>query len=122
MAKFIVALLIIIAVVVGGYFAYGNGTTSESRTPRTQETSASQAPQGKLMSVEEYVRQNISSLSPIPESLGGTFYVTEIEVEPENRTGKVKYEDGHMAYEAEFTYTSSDRTGHTIISFVVNEQ
>ena len=74
-------------------------------------------PQGKLMSVESYVSQNISELSPVKEVLGGKFYVTQVEVL--DGRGVVSYEDGHMAYTADFSYTSSDRTGHTITSFVV---
>ncbi|HRH25807.1 MAG TPA: hypothetical protein PLD99_02595 [Parcubacteria group bacterium] len=74
-------------------------------------------PQGKLMSVESYVSQNISELSPIKEVLGGKFYVTDIEVL--DGRGTVSYEDGHIAYTADFSYTSSDRTGHNITSFVI---
>jgi hypothetical protein len=120
MARFIIVLLIIIAVVVGAYFAYGSGSGPIAETPQApmQQPGAEQ-PQGKLMSVESYVTQNISALSPIKETMGGTFYVTEIEVDPTERKGHVSYEDGHMAYEAEFTYTSDDRTGHTITSFVI---
>ncbi len=115
MTRFIIGILVIIAIVVGGYFAYGRNTTPDAETPDTEE------PQGKLMSVEWYVTQNISALSPIKASMGGTFYVTEINVDPATRTGHVTYEDGHMAYEADFTYTSNDRTGHTITSFVVKQ-
>lgn len=74
-------------------------------------------PQGKLMSVESYVSQNISELSPEKEVLGGKFYVTDIQVA--DGKGVVSYEDGHVAFTADFTYTSNDRTGHTITSFVV---
>lgn len=120
MARFIIGILIIIALVVGGYVAYGNNPTSDvvfvpNDTPRASFEPVS----GKLVSVESYVKENISALSPIKATMGGAFYVTEIGVEPETRTGHVKYEDGHMAYEADFTYTSNDRTGHTITSFVV---
>ncbi len=76
-----------------------------------------EAPQGKLMSVESYVSQNISELSPEKEVLGGKFYVTDIQVA--DGKGVVSYEDGHVAYTADFSYTSNDRTGHTITSFVV---
>jgi len=76
-----------------------------------------QSPAGKLMSVEDYVSQNISALSPVKEELGGKFYVTNITAN--DGRGVVSYEDGHMAYTADFTYTSSDRTGHEITSFVV---
>ena len=119
MARFIIVLIIVIAVVVGAYFAYGNGGGPIAETPQAPVQPSTEQPQGKLMSVESYVTENISALSPIKETMGGTFYVTEIEVEPAEKKGHVKYEDGHMAYEAEFTYTSDDRTGHTITSFII---
>ncbi len=72
---------------------------------------------GKLMPVEVYVSQNISELSPEKEVLGGKFYITNIQVA--DGKGVVSYEDGHVAFTADFTYTSDDRTGHTITSFVV---
>lgn len=56
--------------------------------------------------VEEYIRENISTLSPEPEVLGGTFYVTEIEFAGEGG-GVVEYEDGHIALVAEFQYEVS---------------
>ena len=118
MTRFLTVLLIIITIVVGGYFAYGRSAVPDAADDQTPDTEAPR----KLMSVESYVRQNISALSPIRETMGGTFYVTEIEVKPAERTGHVKYEDGHMAYEADFTYTSNDRTGHSITSFVVRNQ
>lgn len=122
MNKIALLAAVIIAVAIGGYFAYSPKNPETAPVPQPQEqTPISNAPQGKLMSVEAYVTQNISALSPIKETMGGTFYVTEIEVEPEENKGKVKYEDGHNAYEAEFTYTSNDRTGHTITSFVVRD-
>lgn len=107
----------IIALIGIGIYA---ATTQQAPAP-VQETSAENIPNGKLMSVETYVTQNISALSPIKETMGGTFYVTEIEVEPEQQRGNVKYEDGHNAYEANFTYTSNDRAGHTITSFVIQQ-
>lgn len=123
MIRFIIALLVIIAIVAGGYFAYGKQSTPEQVfVPDNPDQPSFTPSTGKLMTVEAYVTQNISELSPIKETMGGTFYVTEIEVEPGERKGTVKYEDGHMAYEADFTYTSNDRTGHSITSFVVRNQ
>lgn len=75
------------------------------------------APATKLMSIENYITQNISALSPVKEQLGGKFYVTSITAS--QGTGTVSYEDGHNAYTADFTYTSSDKTGHIITSFVI---
>ena len=54
-----------------------------------------EVPEGKLMSIESYVSQNISELSPEKAVLGGTFYVTEIQVA--DGKGTVEYEDGHIA-------------------------
>lgn len=76
-----------------------------------------QAPAGRLMSIEDYVTQNISALSPEKEVLGGTFYVTEI-VAADGR-GVVSYEDGHIAFTADFTYETSPQSGHEITSFII---
>ncbi len=117
MYKVAILFLVIIATVTGGYIAYDRPSTNdpdvEVPTPRPSTA------QPKLISIEEFVTTNISALSPIKETMGGTFYVTEIEIEPEENKGKVKYEDGHSVYEAEFTYISNDRTGHSITSFVI---
>ncbi|MFZ2555287.1 MAG: hypothetical protein WAZ27_04765 [Minisyncoccia bacterium] len=117
MNKIALPVLVIIAVAIGVYFAYA---PQNPQLPVAQQETPS-APQGKLMSVESYVTQNISALSPEKETFGGTFFVTEIEVEPDENKGHVKYEDGHNAYEADFTYTSNDRTGHVITSFVIRQ-
>lgn len=120
MARFIILLFIIIVAVAGGYFAYGNRATSESTVDDTRQQT-SDAPRGKLMSVENYVTQNISALSPVAATMGGTFYVTNISVDPEARKGVVEYEDGHMNYTAHFTYTANDQTGYIITSFVMGQ-
>ncbi len=85
-------------------------------SPRSETFST---PTGKLMSVESYVSRNISNLSPEKEVLGGTFYVTDINVA--DGKGVVQYEDGHNAYIADFTYEAADGTGIRINSFVVRK-
>ncbi|HYF28772.1 MAG TPA: hypothetical protein VEA36_00190 [Candidatus Paceibacterota bacterium] len=69
---------------------------------------------------ENYVRTNIAALSPEPAVLGGTYYVTAVHAAA--GTGVVSYEDGHMAYTADFTYTA-DAGGRniTVTSFVIRE-
>jgi hypothetical protein len=69
------------------------------------------------MAVDTYVRQNISSLAPTKEQLGGTFYVTSLETN--NGTGTVSYEDGHNSYTADFTYAMSATGTPTIRTFNV---
>lgn len=56
---------------------------------------------------DSFLRENISAISPEPEVLGGTFYVTEIDWENE-REGIVSYEDGHIALRASFGLSFPD--------------
>lgn len=67
--------------------------------------------------IEEYIADNISTLSTAPEVLGGTFYVTSIEAK--DGTGVVSYEDGHNAYTADFTYAINASGSFSINSFTV---
>lgn len=55
--------------------------------------------------VEQYVRDNISTLAPNSPVLGGTWYVYSISVDPSKNTGTVIYEDGHIQSHATFDYT-----------------
>jgi hypothetical protein len=73
----------------------------------------------RMMDIATYVSLNISTLSPEAAVLGGTFYVTEIRTE--DGVGYVKYEDGHNAYVADFTYTTNETSGHVITSFTVRK-
>lgn len=57
--------------------------------------------------VSEYIRANISTLSPEKEVLGGKFYINDI-VFGEDRTGEVEYEDGHILLKAKFAYSLSE--------------
>lgn len=68
-------------------------------------------------SIEDFVRENIGRISPVAPSLGGTFYVTSLEAR--NGSGVVSYEDGHMAYTADFSYTVSAGGVPRISTFTV---
>jgi hypothetical protein len=68
--------------------------------------------------IEAYVRENISTLSPEPAVMGGTFYVTDIEAK--DGSGTVWYEDGHIALVADFEY-ATDKYGITVHSFTVRD-
>lgn len=72
-------------------------------------------PDGRTVSVETYVRQYISELSPVKEQYGGRFYVTDVYAS--GGLGRVRYEDGHHAYIADFTYVIRSDTGIVINSF-----
>ncbi|MEK7140191.1 MAG: hypothetical protein AAB815_00225 [Patescibacteria group bacterium] len=55
--------------------------------------------------VEEYLQENIITLSPTKPVLGGTWYVVSTVVSPGNNSGVVTYEDGHIEEKRNFTYT-----------------
>lgn len=55
--------------------------------------------------VSQYLRKNISDLSPEEPVLGGNWYTTKIDFLQGNK-GMVYYEDGHIAREASFSYVA----------------
>ena len=114
LATFVAMILVGIGIF---YFAQRYSTTSPT-TGIGGENAPTES--GRTVGIEQYVTENISEISPVKEQLGGTFYVTEIEAEA--GTGTVHYEDGHNAYEADFTYTiDEEHGGITMISFVVRD-
>jgi hypothetical protein len=56
------------------------------------------------IAVEEYIRENIKTLSVAKEVLGGSWYVTKITIDSQNKNGEVEYEDGHILEKATFDY------------------
>lgn len=110
MKKLIVILVPVVVVAAAFLLAFILMTPSAAEGPATS---------GKLMSIESYVSQNISELSPEKEVLGGKFYVTSIEAA--DGRGVVSYEDGHIALTADFTYEAADQTGIRITSFTIRQ-
>lgn len=100
-------------VIVASAAAFFYANTAEAPAVENPEQ------QGRVMDIETYVRSNISELSPEPEVLGGTFYVTKIEAD--NGKGEVEYEDGHIALKASFTYSIDVDRGITIHSFTTHQ-
>jgi len=60
----------------------------------------------KRVNVVGYLKDNISTLSPVKAVLGGTWYVDSETVDLANNSGTVKYEDGHIQEVKNFTYTT----------------
>ena len=56
--------------------------------------------------VENYLRANISKLSPVKAVLGGTWYVTSFTIDLDQNSGKVEYEDGHIQEIKNFSYVT----------------
>ena len=67
--------------------------------------------------VENYLRENISKLSPIKAVLGGTWYVVSITTDLEKNSGTVTYEDGHIQETKTFSYTTNDKG--EVVSLVI---
>lgn len=80
-----------------------------------EETQAPATSTGKHMGIEAYVTAFISELSPIKEQVGGTFFVTQIDI-TNATSGTVEYEDGHNAYVADFTYTVDPETARPSVT------
>ncbi len=56
------------------------------------------------VAVEQYVRANISTITPEKAVLGGSWYVTSIDVNTATKTGSMTYEDGHIQGSQNFSY------------------
>ncbi len=54
--------------------------------------------------VEKYIRENIKTITPEKAVLGGSWYVTRIEINPSKKTGAAAYEDGHIVGKISFSY------------------
>ena len=113
--RIVVIALVIAVLALFAYAIYQNNTAEPDYTgPNAPINERADA-------IENYVRINLAELSPVEPSLGGTFYITRIRLL--DGAGTVNYEDGHMAYIADFTYTvSEDNRDVTVTDFVVRDQ
>lgn len=63
----------------------------------------------EVENVEDYLRKNIETLSPVKAVLGGTWYIISMRVDPEKNSGTIVYEDGHIQEKRNFLYTVNDK-------------
>ena len=94
----ILILFVIIAVLLLGIYFIKNQKTDENPVP------VGNIEQNDPVAVEKYIRENIKILAPEEPVLGGTWYVTMVEINKESKTGTMSYEDGHIAGSARFSY------------------
>jgi hypothetical protein len=59
--------------------------------------------------VEKYIRDNIKTITPEKPVLGGSWYVTLININPSMKTGTMTYEDGHIQGKANFNYVRNGK-------------
>ncbi len=69
--------------------------------------------------IANYISERLSDLSPKKEVLGGKFYITSLEAH--GGLGTVKYEDGHNAYVADFSYNIDEMGVVSVSKFKIRE-
>jgi hypothetical protein len=111
-----ITIIVIIIILVGFFFIINSKPSTTDTSTYATSTNATST---ESVTTEDYIRANISKLSPVQSSLGGTFYVTNIEAH--GGAGTVKYEDGHMAYIADFTYDVDESGSTTIKTFTMRK-
>lgn len=94
--------------------------STEEADPKAYRVTFTVVPMTDEELVEEYLHKHIHDLSPEPEVLGGTFYVTRVTFGGEE-SAVVEYEDGHIALVADVTYTVSSSRDVTITNFTVRK-
>jgi len=118
-ASILLAIILSSGLIAGIAYAFRD---FQKELPATQsefnqsEAIATHLADGKSM-VVEYLRQNISELSPQKEVLGGKFYITSIEFISDNEA-VIEYEDGHNPYKAQASFYIQPN-GVRINSFVL---
>jgi hypothetical protein len=73
----------------------------------------------KEQTVEKYLRENISAISPQKEVLGGKFYITKIIWIGDN-SGIIEYEDGHIVVKATFDFEIQTNNQNNDYSVIIN--
>ncbi len=110
-APIFLGLIALILIITGAYyFASLNNIVSEGNLSQEE----------KEILVENYIKENISTLSPEEAVLGGTFMVSSITFFSGNEA-VVDYEDGHIALSALATYEVSSGGEVEIKNFEVIE-
>jgi hypothetical protein len=104
--KILKYFLILVVVGIVAFLVYGTlkGDKVEFNSDFTTKTIVES-------NVESYIRETISTLSPVEAVLGGTWYVVSVEVDEENNSGTVVYEDGHIQEKRNFTFTTDEEGG-----------
>lgn len=114
----VLILILTIAIVgTGSLMLFPDLKPQQNSGERPKPEPTINKPVDYIIAVQEYVQMNISKLSPIKATMGGTFYVTSVEVYA--KSGVVSYEDGHNAHTADFTYSIDEAGRPSVITFKV---
>ena len=104
-AHLIISLFTAFVVVVVVAIAFN--VTRKANVDSPQDTLPIVVSEEDKVLVENYIRKNIARLAPENPVLGGSWYVTEVNVNSTSRTGTFVYEDGHIQGVAEFRFTKN---------------
>src|SRR3989338_9081958 len=102
MSKLGALIIVIITLLVGGFLLFKSPASVPAPAPAL--VTEAQVKQN----VEDYLRANIASLSPVEPVLGGSWYVVSVSVDTTKYTGTVVYEDGHIQEVKNFSYKLND--------------
>ena len=103
MNKQIILFIVAVVVIAGaGFLIFKFFTPMSSVTPPSVTVDIKQ-------NVENYLRENISTLSPVQPVLDGTWYVTSVTTDVGKNSGVVEYEDGHIQEIKNFSYTTNEK-------------
>jgi hypothetical protein len=61
------------------------------------------------VNVEEYLKENIATLSPVKAVLGGSWYIFSNVIDLEKNSGTIIYEDGHIQEKRTYSYTTNQK-------------
>ena len=115
--KKIISIIVLIVVLLGvAYFFYRKETITPVVIPPVKiDTSVAER-----INVDNYLRANISRLSPILPVLGGNWYVVSNTVDLIKNSGTVVYEDGHIQETKSFSYSANER-GEVVSLTITND-
>jgi hypothetical protein len=99
MKNYIIAFIILICVVIGGFLLLYEKENSKD----------------EILVVEEYIKNNIKTIATNKPVLGGSWYVLSVTSVPALHSGEVIYEDGHIQSKAKFEYTFDNSTKNITI-------
>lgn len=68
--------------------------------------------------VEKYIRDNVETIVPEKPVLGGSWYITLVNINPSTKTGTMTYEDGHIQGNKSFSYIRNNN--EVKINFIDN--
>ena len=94
-----------------------HGNPSEAQPVTSCVGSNDKQPDSDRTIVEKYIRDNIKTIVAEKPVLGGSWYVTSIDVNPLTKTGTMEYEDGHIQGKAIFEYV---RNGMQVTINLIN--